>query len=196
MATVRLIFYEPLTDRETTQREIHGVTLLDAATEAAVIGMETPYDFHVVEPIGAVLKLYWVGRRRQKVPAAEARARLAAKLERDGLICTNCSGDLPENHGYTDRNGKHKFCDACAGLAEALNIGASKPTFLYDDGKGGAIAWTSGVPPLGVIVHKTVPQARFQPVRYRVRMLDGSMWHGTGPRSNGNYIRLRPMKGA
>jgi hypothetical protein len=135
----------------------------------------------------------------------------AQKWAQQFVTCTNCGGPLPEGHGVTSRDRKHYFCDACAGLLEALAIGNPKTqaAFLYDDGKGNAVAWTGGV--LGQIVHKRLPIAthryldprdprgpairRFAPVRYRVRMLDGSLWHGSGPTANGNYIRLRRMKG-
>lgn len=113
--------------------------------------------------------------------------------------CTNCNGPLPTTHGCHGPEG-HEFCDACADLGEALGIGARLPTMLYeapsaDTGKHGwAKVWTGGI--LGTIVHKRHPaRGRLGAVRFRVRMLDGSMWHGSGPSSNGNYIRLRPMAG-
>jgi hypothetical protein len=113
------------------------------------------------------------------------------------LHCSNCGGDLPEGHGAHSRTRPvQRFCDACAGIAEALGIGARKPAFLYDDNKGNATTWTGAV--MGKIVHRNAPYGRgaFTPIRYRVRMLDGSMWYGFGPSANGTYIRLRPMKGA
>lgn len=100
-----------------------------------------------------------------------------------------------------------RFCEDCAGIAEALAIGARQPVFLYESDKPGPIPgcnavtnWGSAV--LGYVIGKTVPfwnrgpKARkrtFCPVRFRVKMLDGSLWYGFGPTSNGNYIRLRPM---
>jgi hypothetical protein len=75
-----------------------------------------------------------------------------------------------------------------------LAIGARSPVFLYESPVG--VATTMGGIALGVVVRKTMPKGRsFSAVRFRVRMLDGSLWHGTGPTQNGNYIRLRPMKG-
>lgn len=86
------------------------------------------------------------------------------------------------------------FCGTCAGIAEALGIGARQPAFLYDGGDGRVTSWTGAV--LGSIVRKTEPARRsLAPVRYRVRMLDDSLWWGTGPSANGTYIRLKPMKG-
>lgn len=120
----------------------------------------------------------------------------AQEFARPFLSCTNCDGPLPTTHGCVDRSGKHKFCDACGGIAEALAIGARSPVFLYESADGAVTCWTGGI--VGHVVRKTVPERwrRFAPVRFSVRMLDGSSWYGTGPTSNGNYIRLRPMKGA
>lgn len=78
MATVRLILYDAAGDKIASE-DISGPTLLDAATDAAVLGMEQDADFHVVERRGALLALYWVGRRAQKVSRTEARAILAQK---------------------------------------------------------------------------------------------------------------------
>jgi hypothetical protein len=70
--------------------------------------------------------------------------------------CSNCGGDLPEGHGTHSRTRPvQRFCDACAGIAEALGIGARKPAFLYDDNKGNATTWTGAV--MGKIVHGTHP---------------------------------------
>lgn len=130
----------------------------------------------------------------------------------DGL-CTNCGDTLPTSHGCEGPEG-HRFCDHCAGIAEALAIGARMPVVLYESDKAhsGALgpaakSWTGQT--LGYVIRKTVPywtrnrldprdssgRRMFCPVRFRVRMLDGSMWHGSGPTSNGTYIKLRPMKG-
>jgi hypothetical protein len=109
--------------------------------------------------------------------------------------CTNCGGPLPTGHGCHSRSRPRRwFCDNCAGLGEALNVGNPKTRalFLYDDGKGNATAWTG--PVVGKIVHKRKPDLfRLAAIRYRVRMLDGSMWHGYGPSANGTYMRLRRM---
>lgn len=110
-------------------------------------------------------------------------------------MCANCGGPLNIGSGYaTSSDGELSFCPDCAGIAEALGIGARLPAFLYDDGRGNAISWTGTV--LGAIIHMSTPQRRrLGAARYRVRMLDKSLWWGTGPTANGNYIRLRPMKG-
>jgi hypothetical protein len=127
------------------------------------------------------------------------------------LQCINC-GAWPEGHCTTRTRPRHHLCDRCAGICEALAIGARQPVMLYDtldpahgqdfaairpEGRRIATSWT-GVE-LGTIVHKTAPRGRRHRVRgatrYRVRMLDGSMWHGTGPTNNGTYIRLKPFKG-
>lgn len=112
------------------------------------------------------------------------------------LVCANCGGPLPENHGTHDKKTGLRFCDYCAGIAEALSIGNPRTSaaFLYDDGRGCATSWTGGI--MGQIVHKNPPDHRrhLGAVRYRVRMLDGSMWHGSGPTANGTYIRLHRMK--
>lgn len=133
----------------------------------------------------------------------------AQEWGRPFTVCTNCGGPLPEGHGFHGRKTPHlRFCDACAGIAEALYIGNphTRTALLYDGGKGCATTWTGlGA---GQIVHKQGPISRsryldprdprgarrFAPVRYRVRMLDGSLWHGSGPTANGNYIRLRRMR--
>jgi hypothetical protein len=80
-----------------------------------------------------------------------------------------------------------------------LAIGARQPVILYE---AGALAVSFSGLPLGMIAHRREPQSAngykraFSAVRFRVKMLDGSMWHGTGPTQNGTYIRLKPMKGA
>jgi len=107
------------------------------------------------------------------------------------MPCTNCDGPLPEGHGVHDESGEHWFCDLCAAYIDALTIGAREPVFLYDSNER-IMSWTGGI--LGFVTKRTVLRASFQPVRYRVRMLDGSHWYGTGPRENGTYVRLRPMK--
>jgi hypothetical protein len=133
--------------------------------------------------------------------AVKALSEDAQKFAAKFLECANCSRPLPSGHGCHGPKG-HRFCDTCAGIAEAMRIGARLPAMLYEDaGALNAVSWT-GVA-MGTIVHKRAPDLiygtrtmrRLGAVRYRVRMLDGSTWHGTGPSSNGNYIRLRPMKG-
>lgn len=117
------------------------------------------------------------------------------------MRCTNCGGPLPEGHGCRDKSRKHSFCDACAGLAAALAIGAREPAFLYESTQDGPIAglkavttWTGAV--VGYCYSRTAPpRHRLAPVRFKVHMLDGSRWYGTGPSSNGTYMRLRPLKG-
>lgn len=118
-------------------------------------------------------------------------------------ICTNCDATIPpSNHACTDKTGLFHFCDQCAGYIDALAIGdpATKDLFLYEFGNR-AINWTGAI--LGTIERRTVParprgQATYagvcQPIRYRVRMLDGSLWYGTGPLTNGNCLRLHRMK--
>lgn len=122
--------------------------------------------------------------------------------------CANCNGPLPENHHCRSTvNPALHFCDECATIHEALRIGARLPVMLYERGAD-AVSWTGAK--LGTVVHKTpdyihhgsgrgpfltTRRRAFAPVYFRVRMLDGSMWKGTGPSANGNYIRLRPMKG-
>jgi hypothetical protein len=78
MATVRLLLYDSQGE-EIACHEISGPTLLDAATDAAVYGMTGSLDFHVCEPEGERLTLYWVGRREQKCSREEAREILARK---------------------------------------------------------------------------------------------------------------------
>lgn len=109
------------------------------------------------------------------------------------LTCANCGEPLPLDHGCQGPTGL-KFCDQCGGISEALAIGARRPVFLYEGALGRVSTWTG--PVVGHVQRKTVPaRHRFAPARFRVRMLDGSLWHGSGPTANGNYIRLRPMKG-
>lgn len=79
MATVRLILYDASGCEVAS--DIAGETILDAATDAAVRGMETDMNFLVVEPEGAPFALYWAGRRAQKVTREVARALLSAKLD-------------------------------------------------------------------------------------------------------------------
>lgn len=88
-----------------------------------------------------------------------------------------------------------RFCTDCGAYVDALAIGAGADAlFLYEGSAGAVTNW--GSVRLGTVVNKTMPPRRsFQPVRFKVRMLDGSMWYGTGPSSCGNYIRLRRMKG-
>lgn len=107
------------------------------------------------------------------------------------MVCLNCD---QSTGGYmTTKAGV--FCGDCSGIAEALGIGSREPAFLYDGGEGTAITWGGCV--MGTIVRHTKPgRWTFQPARYKVRMLDGSVWWGTGPASSGNYMRLRPMRGA
>ena len=120
--------------------------------------------------------------------------------------CTNCNASPPPDPGSFlpalpcySLDHKRAFCRECAGIAEALGIGARLPAFLYESGNA---ATTGAGQVMGAIVHKRAPEwspgrrRAFSAVRFRVKMLDGSMWHGTGPTQNGNYIRLRPMKGA
>lgn len=78
METVRLILYD-LRGRETQRSTVSAATLLDAAAEAVLLGMEQDCDFHVVEPEDALFALYWVGRIAQKCGPAEVRAILAQK---------------------------------------------------------------------------------------------------------------------
>lgn len=126
--------------------------------------------------------------------------------------CTNCSKEVRgATSCVTSKDGKHKFCDTCGGILDALYIGDphTSSMFLYDDGKGHATSWTGAI--LGTITHKQAPGEYRQfghgrgpflttrngmrgAVRYRVRMLDDSMWWGHGPTDNGTYIRLRRMK--
>lgn len=191
MATVRLVEYD-FSDAKMSEVEIKGVTLLDAITEAVLYAQGRPYSFHIMEPEGTQpQKIYWHGRigstHRRDFSAAEIAQLMCAHA------CTNCGGGLPDGHG-TRGPANRAFCDKCAGIYEALCIGARAPVLLYDNGEAQASNWTGVI--LGTIVHHTVPRRvrTFQPERYRVRMLDGSLWYGTGPHVNGNYIRLRPMK--
>lgn len=78
MATVRLMLYDRH-DRLIATENVTSATLLDAVTTAAVRGMALGVDFHVVEPPGAPLRMYWAGRRSQVVTREEARALLAEK---------------------------------------------------------------------------------------------------------------------
>lgn len=113
-------------------------------------------------------------------------------------ICTNCGEDVGDAARCFRRDGKQfdtYLCTKCGGYVDALAIGAGADAlFLYEGSAGAVTSWGSAV--LGTVVNKTMPPRRsFQPVRFKVRMLDGSMWYGTGPSSCGNYIRLRRMKG-
>jgi hypothetical protein len=127
-------------------------------------------------------------------------------------ICANCAAplDIKRTGGCVSKDRKREFCQACSGISSALSIGARQPALLYDDGKGNATDWLGAI--MGRIIHKHKPGEYSQhgtspgpfltirggmrgAVRYRVRMLDGSVWHGSGPTDNGNYIRLKPMKG-
>lgn len=146
--------------------------------------------------------------------AREALAQDAQKFAAPLFTCANCGGALPENFAVVSRTRPpRRFCGLCGGISQALDIGDPRTSevMLYDDGKGNAVAWSG--PTMGTIVHKQAPGAkthfgrgylapndprvrRFGAVRYRVRMLDGSLWHGSGPTVNGNYIRLRRMKSA
>lgn len=128
--------------------------------------------------------------------------------------CENCGKRCEgQNHCATGADGERetRFCDGCAGISEALAIGARNPVMLYEGARdsgiiGGlpaVVSWTGAV--LGYAIGRTVPfhrrganaqRQRFAPVRWRVKMLDGSRWYGWGPQENGTYIRLRPTKGA
>lgn len=109
--------------------------------------------------------------------------------------CENCGDGFTDGAscvGYDPENVCHRFCTSCGAYADALAIGMRLPVFLYEGGGGAVTNW--GSTRLGTVIGKTMPALRsFQPVRFRVRMLDGSIWYGTGPSSNGNYIRLRPL---
>lgn len=127
--------------------------------------------------------------------------------------CSNCGTPVRgQQHACLGpKKANTAFCDRCAAIGDALTVGARQPVVLYDtldpthgqdfaairsEGRRIATSWT-GVE-LGTIVHKTTPRGRYGmrgATRYRVRMLDGSMWHGTGPTDNGTYIRLKPFKG-
>lgn len=78
MAAVRLVLYDA-EGREVSESTVEGRALLDAAAEAAVRGMAANVDFHVIEPRGAPFRLYWAGRRAQKVTLEEAVRLLARK---------------------------------------------------------------------------------------------------------------------
>ena len=109
--------------------------------------------------------------------------------------CANCGVYLdPKRNGrcVSDGDDPHEMCVLCSGIAVALEIGARRePVILYEQ-RGDAVSWMGAV--MGRVVYKTVPSRSFSPARFRVRMLDDSVWYGTGPRSNGNYMSLRPLK--
>lgn len=105
--------------------------------------------------------------------------------------CLNCGKVI--NTGVAHLK-ERPFCQECAAFAEALNIGnpSTLAVFLYESDND-CVTWAGAR--LGFIVHKSTPRRGSRgALRFRVRMLDGSMWHGSGPTSNGTYMRLRRMK--
>lgn len=78
MEKVRLLLWDSR-DRQCGEVVFSGATILDAATAAVVCGMASDMDFSVVENPPASLKLYWCGRKPQKVAREEVRAMLRAR---------------------------------------------------------------------------------------------------------------------
>lgn len=113
------------------------------------------------------------------------------------FYCTNC--EEPSNDPAVSMAG-NKFCYACSGYSDALAIGDPRVIrmMLYVNAQGVVVNWPNIA--LGHVTHKTLPVRHWngrtlQPVRYKVLMLDGSRWYGTGPTASGDYIRLTRYKG-
>lgn len=109
------------------------------------------------------------------------------------LYCINCGAScLRDKVGYVLRK---PFCYECCTILTALRIGdpATKRITLYTN-LGKVTTWCSGE--LGYITRETRSRSHraLQPIRFQVRMLDGSMWWGTGPSTSGDYVNLRRYK--
>jgi len=128
---------------------------------------------------------------------APSRARVNLRL------ATGCGHRLPTppvtgatGYGTSSATG-YTYCYSCLDAAERITMASADHVHAYVGG-GEVTTWTGGV--LGRVVAKRIGAPHgsrfgfFRIVSYRVRDLDGALWHGRTSDSAGTLVHLRRLR--
>ncbi len=118
-------------------------------------------------------------------------------------IATGCGHRLPipPTTGaarYGTSPAGYTYCYRCLDGADRIVMASADDAWVYM-GKGGEVTtWTGGI--LGRVVAQRTGTRRYsrsgfrRPVAYRVRDLDGALWHGRNSDAGGTVLHVRRMR--